>query len=113
MNLIRFSAHWCGPCRAFTPKLRKVYLDTIASGKNLEIVFCSADSGNREFNEYFSSMPWKAIPFDRSDIRARLSERFGIQGIPTLLLLDEEQGVYNPEGRASVLMNPNGFPWKN
>ena len=59
-----------------------------------------------------ATMPWKAIPFDRSDIRSKLSERFGIQGIPTLLLLDEEHGLYNSEGRASVIMNPNGFPWK-
>ena len=71
--MIRCSAHWCGPCRAFTPKLRKVYLDTVASGKDFEIVFCSADSGNREFNEYFATMPWKAIPFDRSDIRSKLT----------------------------------------
>lgn len=110
---MRCSAHWCPPCRAFTPKLRKVYLDTINSGKEFEIVFCSADSSSREFSEYFSTMPWKAIPFEKSDIRSKLSERFGIRGIPTLLLVDETSGVYNSEGRASVTMNPNGFPWKN
>ena len=56
-------------------------------------------------------MPWKAIPFDRSDIREKLSRELGISGIPTLLLMDEN-GVYSREGRYYVTNNPTGFPWK-
>ncbi len=29
-----FSAHWCGPCRNFTPVLKKVYADLKAEGKH-------------------------------------------------------------------------------
>lgn len=96
----------------FTPKLRQVYLGLKNQGKDFEVVFCSADQGVREFQEYFSTMPWKAIPFESADIRQKLSTQFGIEGIPTLLLLDEENGLYNAEGRYSVTSNPSGFPWK-
>lgn len=106
------SAHWCPPCRMFTPKLRQVYLGLKNQGKNFEVIFCSCDQGPREFEEYFASMPWKAIPFERDDIREKLSRQFNISGIPTLLLIDEESGLYSTDGRSYVVGNPSGFPWK-
>ena len=70
-----FSAHWCPPCRAFTPKLADTYLaiqDATGLGalagqshaaqnaagnakkkKRLEIVFVSSDKGDDQFDEYF------------------------------------------------------------
>ena len=60
-----FSAHWCPPCRAFTPKLAKWYSDIKATemGRYLEIVFISSDREEASFNTYYSEMPWLAIPF--------------------------------------------------
>ena len=42
-----------------------------------------------------------------------MTNTFGINGIPTLLLMDEEHGVFNEEGSEAVTKNPNGFPWRN
>merc|ERR1712023_590324 len=39
---IYFSAHWCPPCRSFTPMLAKAYTSHLKS-KNFEIVFVSSD----------------------------------------------------------------------
>eukprot|EP00959_Pyramimonas_sp_CCMP1952_P226731 4740719-Pyramimonas_sp.AAC.1 len=39
-----FSAHWCGPCRGFTPELIKTYNTLKAAGKPFEIVFVSSDN---------------------------------------------------------------------
>ena len=33
-----FSAHWCPPCRGFTPKLAEVYTAIKGTGKSLEIL---------------------------------------------------------------------------
>ena len=39
-----FSAHWCGPCRKFTPKL-VAFVETLAKqGTHLPVILCSSDS---------------------------------------------------------------------
>ena len=40
---VYFSAHWCPPCRTFTPQLAEWYNAINSSGKVLEIVFASCD----------------------------------------------------------------------
>lgn len=39
-----FSAKWCGPCQAFTPKLIDFYNQVNVNGKQLEIIYVSGDS---------------------------------------------------------------------
>lgn len=61
-----FSAHWCPPCRGFTPKLAEFYKKHHAE-KKFEIVFVSSDRTEGDFGEYYKDMPWLALPFsDRS-----------------------------------------------
>ena len=50
---VYFSAHWCGPCRAFTPKLAQFYKNVNSEKKQIEIIFNSLDSDLQKFNEYF------------------------------------------------------------
>ena len=86
---IYFSAHWCGPCRNFTPKLVKLYNET-AQAANIEIVFISSDRSAEKMAEYMKSesMPWLAGPFD-SEKRALLKQEYQNRFIPRLLVLDE------------------------
>ena len=55
-----FSAHWCPPCRGFTPKLAEAYTGLVAAGKSFEIVFVSSDREESAFEEYFGEQPWLA-----------------------------------------------------
>jgi nucleoredoxin len=48
-----FSAHWCGPCRGFTPELVKVYNELKEGGKAFEIVFISSDQDQETFDGYY------------------------------------------------------------
>merc|ERR1712232_235192 len=57
-----FSAHWCPPCRGFTPKLSETYKKVKAEHPNFEIVFVSSDRDQESWKEYYDSMPWLAIP---------------------------------------------------
>lgn len=108
---VYFSAHWCGPCRQFTPKLRKVYMDLKKQGVPFEVVFCSKDNDAKSFEEYYGMMPWLAVPFENSELKENLNNLFGVSGIPRLVMLSPE-GVINPQAKSDVEENSQGFPWK-
>mmetsp|Transcript_123045 Transcript_123045/g.229980 ORF Transcript_123045/g.229980 Transcript_123045/m.229980 type:complete len:448 (+) Transcript_123045:73-1416(+) len=109
---IYFSAHWCPPCRGFTPAFAKAYLSALRS-KGLEVVFASSDRTEDEFNSYYKSMPWLALPFEESERKAALSKKFKVQGIPSLVILDMEGNIITKDGRSKVMSDPKGegFPW--
>ena len=98
-----FSAHWCPPCRQFTPEFAKVYTSLQAAGKPFAVVFVSADQDQEAFNDYFATQPWYAVPYEASDVRERLNEEFGIRGIPALLVLTPEGELLSKEGRSDVV----------
>jgi hypothetical protein len=59
----------------------------------LEIVFVSSDRDQASFDSYYASMPWLAVPFSSlSVLKQSLSATFGIQGIPSLVVLDAMSG---------------------
>jgi len=98
--LIYFSAHWCPPCRGFTPQLAKAYRDSSAAGKDTMVIFVSSDRDQASFDGYYGEMPWHALPFDKHDLKGNLSEKFAIKGIPTLIVLDDKGELVSVNGRA-------------
>ena len=77
----------------FTPVLAQFYEDHKDDDPNdLEIIFVSSDRDNITFSSYYKSMPWLAIPFDDRNKKDSISRRFGIRGIPSLVVLDSISG---------------------
>merc|ERR1712224_1066984 len=105
-----FSAHWCPPCRGFTPKLAEYYKDGLKD--KMEIVFVSSDRDEAAFNEYSGEMPWLALPYNKRDEKAALSKAFGVNGIPSFVVLNSDGTVITTEGRGRVEKDPLGkdFP---
>jgi nucleoredoxin len=66
-----FSAHWCPPCRAFTPQLAQWYskVKKSSNGEKFDIVFLSSDRDEAQFNEYFQLMPWYAVPYEDRELK--------------------------------------------
>lgn len=62
----------------------------------------SRDKDEDSFNDYFSKMPWLAIPFSDSDTRNNLNELFKGRGIPHLVILDENEKVATADGTKIV-----------
>ncbi|EXB82584.1 putative nucleoredoxin 1 [Morus notabilis] len=108
---IYFSGSWCGPCRRFTPKLVEVYQEVAPKG-DFEVVFVSSDRDEESFNDYFSEMPWLAIPFSDSDTRKHLKELFKVRGIPNLVIIDSNGEVTTENGTMVVMeYGVDGYPF--
>lgn len=100
--LLYFSAHWCPPCRGFTPQLADKYRHTLQTRTDVEVVFVSSDRSHTDFQGYFSDMPWTAVPYDKAELRQKLGEDFGVRGIPTLVVLNARGDIVNQNGRREV-----------
>lgn len=100
-----FSAHWCPPCRAFTPEFARIYTSLQTAGKPFAVVFVSADQDQSAFDEYFAEQPWYAVPYENQEQRDALNEKFNIRGIPALLVVNQEGEVVSKEGRPEVIKN--------
>eukprot|EP00471_Norrisiella_sphaerica_P008709 CAMPEP_0184492174 /NCGR_PEP_ID=MMETSP0113_2-20130426/22481_1 /TAXON_ID=91329 /ORGANISM="Norrisiella sphaerica, Strain BC52" /LENGTH=1054 /DNA_ID=CAMNT_0026876841 /DNA_START=337 /DNA_END=3501 /DNA_ORIENTATION=- len=83
------SAHWCRPCKAFTPKLAEIYKSlTKEEREAFEVVWRSNDTSEEEFKGYFSTMPWLAIPYSQRSKAGKNANKF----IPSLV-------IYAPNGK--------------
>ena len=95
---VYFSAHWCPPCRNFTPKLAALYNNWNKNQKRVEIIFSSSDNDQTSFQEYFNSMPWLALPLGDPRSSA-LEEMCDVQGIPMLVMIGRDGSVLYPDVR--------------
>ena len=71
----------------------------------LEIVFVSSDSDDASFREYYGSMPWISVPFHNREKAQELGSKFGIRGIPALIVLDKNGNVKDSDGRGTVMQS--------
>lgn len=72
--------------QAFTPILAAVYDEINTAAKRFEVVFVTSDQDTASWKEYFSTMPWIAIPFGDARIPG-LKAKYGVKGIPTLVII--------------------------
>jgi len=109
-----FSAHWCPPCKAFTPKLKEFY--DKAKNEGLEIVFVSADRDKNAMEEYMkeSHGDWLAVEYG-SDLSKQLPMKFGVEGIPTLAIVKADGTILTDDGVSAVMEKGSDAlkDWKN
>jgi len=74
----------CPPCKVFTPSLISVYQTLLSEHLNFEVVYVGSDRSVESFREYFSSMPWLAIPFGDARID-KLTNHFNVKGTCSML----------------------------
>ena len=107
--LIYYSAHWCGPCRRFTPSLVDHYnrLKQGPDGSRFELVFVSSDRDASEQQKYIASagMPWPAIKYSQLG-KAKPVEKWKGNGIPCLVVLNREGDMLYHSYRGSEYLGP-------
>ena len=84
-----FSAHWCGPCRKFTPKLVDYYNQVVKDHPEFEVIFVSSDKSADAMATYMgeAGMLWPAIEFGKLANVPSLKKYAG-DGIPDLVVVD-------------------------
>ncbi|KAF5178051.1 Nucleoredoxin, partial [Thalictrum thalictroides] len=111
--LLYFSAHWCPPCRAFLPKLIEAYHEIKAKDDAFEVVFISSDRDELSFQEFFSSMPWLALPYG-DEQKSSLSKTFKIGGIPTVIALGPFGKTVKTDAKEILMAyGANAYPFTN
>merc|ERR1711978_503011 len=95
--LYYFYAHWCPPCRQFTPMLSDFYGEV---SDELEIVFVSSDRSADDMVSYMkeSHGDWFGVEHN-SGLANDLKQKYGVQGIPMLV-------VVKKDGRSNVVGKP-------
>ncbi|KAI6184729.1 Antioxidant, AhpC/TSA family [Aphelenchoides bicaudatus] len=104
-----FSAHWCPPCRLFTPELAKFYAELNKDNNEFEIVFVSFDQSDDQAISYIKEAHgnWLyLLPNANESIVSELTSRYGVDGIPVLIVVREDGTVITKEGRSDVSSQP-------
>ncbi len=85
--IVDFWATWCGPCLRELPNVQATYEKHHAAG--LEIVGISLDEDVDALKAFLEAnqLPWTTTVGDANQATA---EKYGVRGIPTMMLVDRE-----------------------
>lgn len=102
-----FSAHWCAPCREFTPKLVDFYNRVAPQHPEFEIIFVSFDRSQFAMETYMreTNMPWPAIDYPKVASKEAIRKYVG-DGIPCLVLLDATGKVVSDSFAGKQYLGP-------
>jgi len=99
---IYFSAHWCPPCRGFTPVLKDFYNELASTGK-FEVVFVSSDKSPSDALSYMkeSHGNWLYVPHGDAFVQ-ELKTKYNVRGIPMLVIIKADGTLVDDDGRSPV-----------
>ena len=103
-----FSAHWCSPCRKFTPRLVEYYNRVAATHPEFEIVFVSFDRSGPAMEAYMrdAQMPWPAVKYEKIAENLLLRGYAG-DAIPCLVLVNADGTVVSDSYTGKTYLGPD------
>lgn len=102
--LVDFWASWCGPCRAENPNILKAY--NAYKDKGFTVVGISLDNKAANWKKAIrdDKMPWTQLS-DLKGWKNDVSTDFGIESIPSNLLIDPSGKIIARDIRGAMLEN--------
>jgi thiol-disulfide isomerase/thioredoxin len=100
--LVDFWATWCGPCRAELPNVKKNY--ALYHDKGFEVVGISLDQDRHALEAFLDKEqnPWTTLHDGAWDDNP-VATYYGVMGIPTVILVDQQGKVVSTEARGPKL----------
>jgi peroxiredoxin len=100
--LVDFWASWCGPCRAENPNVLKAYNEY--KDKNFTVIGISLDDKANNWKKAIRDdhMPWAELS-DLKGWKNEVSTYYGVQGIPSNLLVDPSGKIIVKDLRGEAL----------
>lgn len=100
--LVDFWASWCGPCRAENPNVLKAY--NKYQNQNFTVVGISLDDKGENWKKAIKEdgMPWTQLS-DLKGWKNEVSQYYGINGIPSTLLVDPSGKIIAKDLRGELL----------
>ncbi|MEM1059934.1 MAG: thioredoxin-like domain-containing protein [Verrucomicrobiota bacterium] len=104
---IYFSAHWCPPCRKFTPKLAKFYKKYSQRYGDFDVIFVSSDKSAEAMDEYMidEKMLFPAVKFEDRKNLGKI-DSYRAKGIPNLVFVDSEGKVLSASYKDGKYIGP-------
>ena len=96
--LVDFWATWCGPCVAEVPNVVATYKKLHEKG--FEIIGISLDQDKSKLDAFVKdkAMPWRQF-FDGKGWQNEIAQKFGINSIPAMWLIDKKGMVVSTNAR--------------
>jgi thiol-disulfide isomerase/thioredoxin len=101
--LVDFWATWCGPCLAELPNVKKIYAQY--HDKGLEMIGVSCDRDEAALTKFLAEnkdMPWPQLYDKAKPGWHALATQYGVNGIPTMFLIDKQGIVRTVEARGKL-----------
>lgn len=101
--LVDFWATWCGPCIAELPNVKKNYEKYHEKG--FDVVGISLDTDREKLEEFLETegTEWAQLFEDGAGWKHPVAVHYGIQGIPTVILVDQQGKVVSLNARGPEL----------
>lgn len=112
-TVLYFGARWSEPCSKFLPKLHFFRELNSTVKTDYEIIFCSLDKSEEDYNQHIEEMPWWCLPYATSTL-PMLIAKLQANRMPHLVVIDTEGNIITKEGANALKQDPTGkhFPWR-
>jgi thiol-disulfide isomerase/thioredoxin len=97
--VVDFWATWCGPCKAEMPNMKKLYAEY--KDKGVEFVGVSLDRSEEALAGYVkeNGIGWPQVYGEQAQ---EFAGKWGIEGIPTLFIVDKKGNLRSMEARGRL-----------